>query len=47
MHQEKDCVLVAHIKNQLKHHYLLLKNMKFDPPKKTFWNLEKLKLNNE
>jgi hypothetical protein len=34
MHQEKDCVLVAHIKNQLKHHYLLLKNMKFDPKKK-------------
>jgi hypothetical protein len=28
MHQEKDCALVAHIKNQSKHHHLLLKNKK-------------------
>jgi hypothetical protein len=26
MHQQKDCALVAHIKNQEKHHHLLLKN---------------------
>jgi len=48
MHQENDCALVAHIKNQKKHHHLLLKNREVWPQKKkTLWNLEKLELNNE